>query len=113
LRIHADWVREGEPAAVSLDIVKEANLDVPRGGARLVAGPQHWDRYSNVGLLQAVRRLPAEVRRGTVPEAGRHEARALLKKMSRGMPAFLVSSRARWTLNGLAGGYARAFQGTQ
>ncbi len=29
------------------------------------------------------------------------------------MPAFLVSSRARWTLNGLAGGYARAFKGPQ
>ncbi len=113
LRVHADWVREGEPASVALDIVKEANLEVPRGSARLVAGPQHFERYGNVGLVQACRRLPAEVRRGTLPEAGRHEARNLLKKMSRGMPAFLVSSRARWTLNGLAGGYARAFKGPQ
>ena len=113
IRVHADWVREGEPAAVALDIVKEANLEVPRGSARLVAPPQHFERYGNVGLVQACRRLPAEVRRGAVPDAGRNEARALLRKMSRGMPAFLVSSRARWTLNGLAGGYARAFKGPQ
>src|SRR6185437_6104588 len=113
IRVHADWVREGEPAAVALDIVKEANLEVPRGGARLVAGPQHFDRYSNVGLVQACRRLPAEVQRGAVPEAGRNECRTLLRKMSRGMPAFLVSSRARWTLNGLAGGYARAWSKAQ
>lgn len=113
LRIHADWVREGEPATVALDIVKEANLEVPRGGCRLVAGPQHFERYGNIGLVQACRRLPADVRRGALPETGRNEARTLLKKMSRGMPAFLVSGRARWTLNGLAGGYARAFKGPQ
>ena len=113
VRVHADWVREGDPGAVAVDILREANLELPRGQCRLVAPPQHFERYANAGLVQAFRKLPAEVRRGRLPHAGRDEARALLRRMSQRVPAFRVSSRARWTLNGLAGGYARAVQNAQ
>lgn len=113
IRIIADWVREGEPGAIAADILKEANLELPRGSCRLVAGPQHFEKYGNAGLVQAFRRVPKEVQLGHLPDAGRHEARLLLRRMSRGMPAFRVSSRARWTLNGLAGGFARAVKNGQ
>ena len=39
---------------------------------------------------------------------GRAELRELLQQQTRGLPALQVSSRARWTLNAFAAGYARA-----
>lgn len=107
VRIYADWVREGEPAAILPDIIKEASLAAGRA-VQLVAGPHHYDRYTNSGLVQAVRRIPMELRRGVGPELGRPELRALLRRQTRGMPALMCSSGARWTLNGFAGGYCRA-----
>lgn len=112
LRILADWVRDGEPGAVAGDIVMEANLETARPPG-LAAGPQHFERYGNLGLVQACRRIPAEVRRAGLPLAGRNEGRNLLRKVSRGLPAFLVSGRARWTLNALAGGYCRKVRNGQ
>lgn len=107
LRIFADWVREGDPGAVVADIVTEANLAAGTK-VNLIVGPLHFDQYNNVGLVQSVRRTVTDVRRGVRPDSGRGEIRSYLRKTTRGMPSFMVSTEARWVLNAMSGGYARA-----
>jgi hypothetical protein len=107
LRVFADWVREGEPRDVAPRIISEANLEagsVPR----IIVGPQHFDQYQNVGLLQAIKAIPREAQNSTRPENGRQAIARMLTEEIRGFPALLVNKQARWTLNGFAGGYARA-----
>lgn len=108
-RIYADWVREGDPGQVLPDIVKEANTEAGKT-VRLVAGPQHFERYTNFGLKQAAGKMTAELRRGVPPNQGQQVIRDLLKKEIRGMPALIVDRAAVWTANAFAGGYARALQ---
>jgi hypothetical protein len=74
---------------------------------RLVAGPAHYATYDTIGLRPAVSKLPADLRRGGLEATGREEIRGLLRKTQKGLPALLISTQARWTLNGFAGGYAR------
>lgn len=109
IRVFADWMREGEPAAVIRDIISEANVEAGQQ-VRVTCGPTHFDRFNNHGLVQAVIRIPLECRKGLTPERGRDYVRNLLVKELRGMPALLVSSRARWVSNAFAGGYARVLQ---
>lgn len=106
VRIYADYVREGEPAAVLSDLVADASLDAGQR-VRLTAGPKHFDQYLNVGLRQAAGKLPMEVRPGVQPERARSQLRNLLQREKQGMPMVLVSSSAVWTLNAFAGGYSR------
>src|SRR5262249_51331998 len=49
-----------------------------------------------------------DLRTGTAPEMGRDEVRGLLSRQHKDQPCFLVSTRARWVLNALSGGYAYA-----
>ena len=107
LRVFADWVREGDPADLVRSVISAAALEAGRE-CRLVVTPQHQDRYTNVGLVQAIRKIPMECRTGYGPDQGRAEVRQLLRKQTRGFPALMVSPEARWTVNAFAGGYARA-----
>ena len=106
IRVYADYVREGEPALLVADIIQAARLDAG-ANVKLTAGPLHFDQYNNVGLRQAIAKLPMEVRPGVTPERARTYLRGLLQREKQSMPMFLVSGEARWTLNGLAGGYSR------
>jgi hypothetical protein len=106
LHVLGDYVREGDPGSVLGSIVVEAKLSFDT--LRLVAGPRHYDSYDRLGLRGAVAKLPSELRRGGSEEVGRDEIRGLLRRQVRGNPAFVVSTSARWVLNGLAAGYARA-----
>lgn len=107
VRVYADWMREGEPAAVFADLMKDVTAEAGQR-PRLVMGPKHYDQYNNFGLRQAAMRGSWDIRQGTQPEAGRVVLRDLLRKELRGMPAVLVSDAAHWALNGFAGGYSRA-----
>lgn len=107
LHVLGDYTREGDPGAVLAGLVTDAQLEFG-ASPRLVAAPRHFDSYDRGGLRGAVAKLPAELRRGTAEEVGRAEIRGLLRRQLRGFPAFRVCSRARWVLNGLAAGYARA-----
>ncbi len=137
LRILADWVYEGPPAERAADIVQAAmqTIDNSRVRAVPVARPwddmlklplpdrmlsrpnrpawvvpqHHSDRMMNVGLMQAVRAVPAEVRVGGQGIAGTLYLRDALGRLVRGLPAVEVSPAARWTLRALAGGYTRSF----
>lgn len=106
LRIFNDYVREGEPSAIIGDIIQTARLDAG-AGVKLTAGPLHFDQYNNVGLRQAIAKIPMEVRPGVGPERARSYIRGLLQREKQSMPMLLVSSEARWTLNALSGGYSR------
>lgn len=113
LRVLADWVREGDPAALALDVHREVNLECERG-YKAVAGPMHFERYGNHGVVQAYRKFHAEVRPAPQPERWRDELRTTLRRTVRGGQAALqVSTRARWTVNAFAGGYGRALKGAQ
>lgn len=106
LKIIADYVREGEPLQVASSILTDATLEAGRK-VKPVAPPQHFEKYSNVGLVQAIARAPAELRTGTTPLQGREEIRKLFQRQTRGIPSLQVSPQARWTLNAFSGGYAR------
>jgi hypothetical protein len=73
-----------------------------------VVPPHHEEKYTNVGLLQAIRQIPADLRLGGQAPAGQVQLQDLLQRISRGLPAVAVSPRARWICRALAGGYARA-----
>lgn len=107
VRVIDDFLREGEPAAVLTDIYNAATLRVGKR-PELVAPPIHWNQHLNVGLVQAARRIPAEVQQGLNPEMGRVALAQLMAGHGRDdEPLFMAAESARWTLNALAGGYCR------
>lgn len=136
LTVLADWVAEGSPAELVHSIYAEASLfaDTQRFGMAVprprawdemlkitgpspislrsppvwVVPPVHGERYSNVGLAQAVRALPAEIRFGGAEAQGALHLHDLLGRNSRGLPVVEVAGTAKWTLRALAGGYTRA-----
>lgn len=134
VRILADWVREGRPDEVVQSIHAEARLAAETGQfqERLIYGEGgeeyklpvratefvrtklrwivpswHRDTYRNVGLVQAIRGMPADA---SVGEAGQPQGQAamaaLLGQMHRGLPRLMVGTAASWTLRALSGGYA-------
>jgi hypothetical protein len=106
IRVYADCLREGEPALTVPDIVAWANLEVSRN-CRVVIPPHHWEKYTNIGLVQALKKCVGDVRQGAPLALGREWLRHQLQREVRGQPAVVVSDRARWVLNGFAGGYSR------
>jgi hypothetical protein len=101
-----DAVREGDPGAVLSAIVADAGLEAGQR-PRLYGSPEHFGNYDTVGLRGAARKVPVDLSQGGLGLDGRDEIRGLLRKQLRGNPALRVSSRARWTLNGFAGGYCK------
>jgi hypothetical protein len=101
-----DAVREGDPGAVLAGIVADAGLE---GGQRprLYGSPEHFGNYDTVGLRGAARKIPVDLSQGGLGLDGRDEIRGLLRRQIRSGPALKVSQKARWTLNGFAGGYCK------
>jgi hypothetical protein len=142
VRVLADWVVEGSPEEEVDKLHIEAGLwqdgierevdtyahrlsrldellKIPEKRLEFIRLPLEWvvpqvhrDRWHNVGLLQAIGRIPARARVGSVLERGRREVEARLGSTR---PRLLVSARAEWTLRGFAGGYTRslASRGTE
>jgi hypothetical protein len=80
-------------------------------GRALSAFSKELARYQlecRFSVQAAVRCRPAELRCGGDILRGRAHLRALLQQQTRGWPSLQVSPVARWTLNALAAGYARA-----
>ena len=109
LRVVADFMREGDPGEAAERILREASI---RSAGRITAfaGPQHFDQWRNVGLVQALRACGCDCRPGGSVESGREFIRAELGRSVAGEPSFGVSDRATWTLRAFAGGYARRSQ---
>jgi hypothetical protein len=137
LRIFADWVIEGSPAEIVGDIHAEAalvgetgrmvertgqskrdwtemlklperRLEFARLPIRWITPPHHKDRWNNVGLNQAIARIPSPPTGGASEAAGRQVLGDVFGRLARARQAVVVSSAAGWTLRGLAGGYSRA-----
>ena len=129
LTVLADWLYEAEPATALPDIIMDASLENPErasaasGKARLLTVTReklsvviprgHFEGYSTIGLVGAVRRVPSSPTRGADPAAGREELRALMRRVTHGEPAFAVNDRARWTIRALVGGFARDVDKTE
>jgi hypothetical protein len=108
LYVLADYVREADLGVAVPEIVRDAGLDFHSRKLVLVAPRSHFgNRYDPVGLAGAVQRIQMQVSAGGDIERGRAELRKLMQQQTRETPALQVSSTARWTLNGLAAGYAR------
>ena len=107
IRVYGDWVLEGDVGVNAQEIVAMAQLLAGKR-IRMIGGPIHFDQYNNVGLRQALARIPAQLDRGGICDEGRAVIRSHLQREVKGMAALQVSEEAGWTLNGFAGGYARS-----
>jgi hypothetical protein len=103
LRVFADYAREGDPGGQLQGVLQSAQMEAGRA-VRLIAGPGHFDRYNNVGLVQAARSLPMEVRQGVSPIRGRAQIRAMMKRESRLGQGLQVDAQAHTVLAGLSAG---------
>jgi hypothetical protein len=138
-RILADWVLEGTPAervgeihmeaaiagdshnverrrlpADLADMLKNPNarMTLARLPIKWVTPPRHKDRWNNVGLNQAIARIPAGCSAGVDAALGRAHLADAFARLARNAPAVLVSTAATWTCRALSGGYARALDKT-
>lgn len=109
IRVISDLVREGEASDVLRGLVSDAQLEAG-GKLRICIGPHHRDKFNNLGLAQALKRMQMDYTVGTPPDTGKAEIRSLLQRERNGFPMLCVSNEAKWTLNAFAGGYALAMQ---
>jgi hypothetical protein len=109
IRILRDWMKERSPIEALEIIIPEAQLEAGVYPKMLVSR-DHAAQYTNVGLIQAMNKLRLKYQLG----AGVAQARSSLVKsmtqLRRGVPAFQVSTQARWVINALASGYCYEFQ---
>jgi hypothetical protein len=139
LRVLADWCYLGSPEEHISTIADEARLvgttrrmvdpPQPRGFEALkdigmspierrappiwVIPEWHYDRWLNIGLEQAVRRLPARAQKGAPLGEGREWLKQQIERVRRGEPGLVVSSSATWTLRAFSGGYCRSTRGIE
>jgi hypothetical protein len=134
LCVFADWLEDGAPPDVAGRIYTQAAqigdterlVQAPKGthyaellGAvppamelrrqpvRWIVPRWHKDKWQNVGLLQAIGRIPAAASVGGAETEGREDLKRRLQIRGGGMASVRVDERARWTLRALAGGYTR------
>lgn len=105
-----DWCRN-EPAIESLPVImQEATLE---GGEFIAVTPaEQLDKYTNNGIPAVFRGKKSKLLRGNLAAQSIGCLAARLKTTNKGMPAFQVSSEAKWVINGMARGYARKLQPT-
>lgn len=104
--ILADFVEEGFINQSVKEVVRQASL-VASSQVRIVVPSNHYDKYRNLGLVQALSAVPVGCSSGSLPHTGRSQLTDLLRQRSRGQPSILCASMAHWTLNAFSGGYAR------
>jgi hypothetical protein len=105
IRILADWVMDGPPAESLERLWLEAVQVAGSRNLKLAAPPAAQGRYADPGLWPAARRLKLEVIRLADDGKSGEGLRPYLRGTVRGQPALQASEAARWTVNGLAGGY--------
>lgn len=106
LRILADWALEDDADQAVPLIAREAGM-LTRATPLACCPVAHWERYQNVGLVQALRRVPLTVERGAAVLRGREVLTTEFGQLLRGEPAVQVAEIARHTVLALSGGYAR------
>lgn len=106
IRVLWDAYEEAGPMDCLRDLVGRARLEAGED-PRLICSPTHFDQFMNHGLVQAAGRLPRNMSRGAESREGRAELSDWMRRTRAGLPQFRVSSRARWVMRGLQGGYSR------
>ena len=108
LLVLRDWLLEGDPGECLPEIVREVRMETDNAqGIRWFSPRTHFQDFSVIGLKAAANKARVTVNRGGDPLVGREEIRSLMKRFSRELPAFMVSSKARWTLRAMAGGFCK------
>jgi hypothetical protein len=107
--ILGEWIEEGQAGDVVQQIVREASISSP-SPIVVVIGAQHFDKWKNHGLNQALTRCGIRARPGGELQAGRAAVQDLLRRRLRGVPGLVVSDRCRFTLNGMTSGFAYPVQ---
>jgi hypothetical protein len=107
VRVHADWIMEGPPGEVLDDLVGQARIFC---GAepKLRVPPVSDGIHDTVGLRVSARASQLSFEAGSDILKGRTAFRAMLSQLKRGEPLLVLNPVARWTLNGLSGGFARS-----
>jgi len=108
IRIIADAVLDGDLSETVPLMFRDMAM-LARSPMTAVCPPEHWQQYTNVGLVQALQKIPVTVERGGKPEKGREILRNEFGRLVRDEPAIRVSQAAPRVLNALAGGYAIGF----
>ena len=107
LRVFGDWVKEGSPDDALESLLTEAYQCAGGKPIKFFAPQEQFDQFNNFGLPRAQRRLKiAEIVRGPNGYASMGALTNSLRNRAAIQPAFLVSPACRWTINGLAQGYA-------
>lgn len=106
IRIFADWVEQLPPMEGFKNIVDNATLFAGRK-VECVAPLEQFEKYNGFGLPGAARAARIELKPGAAAGISEGNLKDYLQKTMRGDPALLVDMEARWSLNGLAGGYGR------
>lgn len=107
VKVLADWIREAPPLECLEEIVHEAQL-AAGGKIQIYAPLDQFEKYTNFGLAAAARGSRFELRPAALALTASGCLKPYLQKMIAGEQAFQVDMDARWTLNGMAGGYSRA-----
>jgi hypothetical protein len=109
INVIADWALDGDPGEAAETLLRNASMSTG-GNFTVIAGSRHFDQWTNVGLVQALRALGVQCRPGGSSEGGRAVLRRTLEHSLGGEPEFSVAPEATWTLRAFAGGYARPFR---
>lgn len=109
LRVYQDWV-VNKPAVEALpEIIREATM-ASEGPFKIAAPQEQFDHYNNLGLPAAARRHKITLVRCGWSGKSEGILKDWLTRRSQGDAAFLIAEQARWTINGMASGYARRLE---
>lgn len=106
IKIYRDWVYNEPPRECFGRMLREAIMEAGKAVKVAVPGDQFND-YTNTGLPAALRAeniIPLRTAHARVSEGSLNK---WLSAQVHNTPSFLVRFDARWTINGLALGYAR------
>lgn len=105
-----DWCRPEPPVEAMPIIIQEAVLF--GGDFKGITPAEQLDKYTNNGIPAAFRNVKNRLLRGHLAAKCVGSLTARLKTTNKGEAAFQVSQEAKWTVNGMARGYARKLQPT-
>ena len=107
LLVLKDWLVEEDPGEALRELQREINIETDKAVVRYFSPRLHFQDFSTIGLKAAASKLRINIHRSGDPLVGREEIRSLMRRYTRELPSFVLSSQARWTTRALAGGFAK------
>lgn len=114
LRVFGDWVKEGGIEDALEQLIPDALQLADGRTIKFFAPAEQFDQFNNYGLPAAARRLKIAntMARGPHSDTTVGALTTLVRASTMLQPAFMCSPGARWTINGMAQGYARGLDKT-